>query len=95
MRTLDPIALLRDSVINKRNIELKNQFLFFGTTKVLLKMKTGIILIGFAINFSQLENQSFQENSTNSARSGYFSKARNTPEIQANMLKSAADSNFK
>jgi len=40
-RTLDPIALLRESIINKSKIVVKNQFLFFGATKILLNTKTG------------------------------------------------------
>ena len=40
-RTLDPIALLRESILNKRKINLKSKFLYFGQTRVGIDTKTG------------------------------------------------------
>jgi len=51
-RTLDPLALLRESITNKRMIKVKNKYIYFGQTKLPLKTKTGsFILINFIIIF--------------------------------------------
>jgi hypothetical protein len=40
-RILDPIALLRESICDKRKITLKSKFLCFGQTRVEIDTKTG------------------------------------------------------
>ena len=58
-RTLDPIALLRESIMSKRKIVVKQKYLYFGQTRVLLKTQTGK---AFDKNNCQLGNPKLQVN---------------------------------
>ena len=39
--TVDPLTLLRDHIINKKNIKISDQSLSFGTAKLNLHTPTG------------------------------------------------------